>query len=134
MYAQGLGTLRYGCLVAAHFTAGPLHLSFAHPYMLSCRLQVALKLARLRHDSGSPSAALPVARSAAAYAARARSHRNTERASATPESASFLHASASRSQPTPLATQAMAGLTEADEAVAHLHADVTQVRSGPCLD
>lgn len=94
-----------------------------------CRLQAALKLAHLHHQAGDSCNALRVARSAAAYAASARSHRNTDRASATPDSTNrmFLHMSASRSQPTPQATKAMAELTEADEAAAHLHSDVIQL-------
>ena len=91
-----------------------------------CRLQVALKLAHLRHDAGETATALAIARAASSYAVRARAHRNAAYASG-PTTAS-LHASASRSQPTPEATKAMSGLTEADEAVTHLHADIVQLQ------
>ena len=98
---------------------------FVEPKWGVCRLQVAIKLALLQSEDGLPEAALSTLQPAIAAAEHARSAASDARAGSAQER--FCHITASRSVPHAAHMAAVAALSDADQNLAHLHADAVQL-------
>lgn len=103
------------CLIRGHFDGMSRVL----------RLQVALKLALLLAESDDAPAARTVLQSAVKTADRSRSQRNLQRSGSPSER--FCQITASRSQPLDSMAALVEDMSDAEQVLAHLHADILQL-------